>query len=136
MACFLFIELCQVNNWSWEDKWIRYKLKDFKRKFDWNYWLTYMHALTIFEHISCKLRRLLSIFSLNVNAIWKLIRTVYQKLFSTKCHIRLLFIYSEVTLAWLQGKVKGILDFPCIERFNFSLLWLQGKVKGNFRFSL
>ena len=53
------------------------------------------------------LRRPLSIFSLNVNAIWKLLRTVYQRMFLLKCYIRLLFIYSEVSQLWYQRKVKG-----------------------------
>ena len=110
-------------------------MKYFKGKFDWNYWFTYMHTLIIFEHISCKLRRLLSMFSLPVNAIWKLIRTIYQRMFSTKCHIRPFFVYNEIALLWSQKKVKGNTWFS-LWLLKVSLLWSQGKVKGNTRFSL
>ena len=74
IICFsLLVELCYVNDWNWEDKRMRYKLKDFNGMFDWNYWMTFMHVLL------AKLRRLLFTFSLNVNAICKLLKKCFIK---------------------------------------------------------
>ena len=99
--------------------------KVFKEMFDWNYWMTYMHALLILSTFHDKLHRLLFIFLLNVNSIWKLLRTVYQKMFLTKCHTRAHYIYIEVSLLWSQGKIKGNTRFS---RWMFKRVCAQRKV--------
>ena len=90
----------------WWFTWRNILIVNHKGKFVWNYWLICVHTLSLFGHNSCKLRRLLFIVSLNVNKIWKLTRMNYQRIFLTKCHIRLLFIYNKVALLWYQRKVK------------------------------
>ena len=48
----MFTVKCYVNEWNGKLNEQGTEMKVFKGMFDWNYWMTYTHALIIFEHNS------------------------------------------------------------------------------------
>ena len=70
---------CYVNEWNGKLNEQSTGKKVFKEMFEWNYWIAYMHALLILSTFHDKLRRLLFIFLLNVNANLKAFKKSVSK---------------------------------------------------------